>query len=145
MIGCKSSSKQLTTQNDHTGNEVIKQQILFVNVLLKKETDATVSASMVNYKWRDGQLKLRPYHDEASPEVLYIQLLDANQKVLKEIEEPNPLYRSVELFEPGGSISRQEIEIEETYLSIRVQAPVNVKYLNIVSKTGNYTYLLELL
>ena len=68
-----------------------------------------------------------------------------SRKVLKEVIELNPLYRSVELYHKEGDIARQEVEVKEAYLTLRVEAPVNVKYLNIVSKYGGYQYLLELL
>ena len=124
---------------------MVARQILFANILLKKETDSTVTASLVNYKWRAGQLREGMEGEVDTPEVLYVQLLDATQKPLMEISEPNPLYRSVELFQPEGAISRQEVEVEEAYLSIRVLAPITVKYLNVISKTGKYSYLFELL
>ncbi|MEL7147823.1 MAG: hypothetical protein AAFO69_15730, partial [Bacteroidota bacterium] len=115
------------------------------SILFKREADSTITASLINYKWRDGKLKRLSSNGPIESESLIIQLRDANQNLIKEVVELNPLYRSIELFQAGGTIARQEVAIEEAYLTLRVEATINVKYLNVITKYGGYQFLFELL
>ena len=143
LAGCSSTRKQQAALQQSDGAKVVTQ-LLFINVLLKKEADSTVVASLVNYKWKEGSLRQAEDEQITSGEVLQIDLLSADQKILKEVVRPNPLFRSVEYFGEGGEIGRQDVAVDEAYLSLRVEAPVIVKYIRIVSETGGYSYLLEL-
>ena len=134
-IGCTSSKSTLQTEKIANFDKQASDHILFLDFSIKKNSGQKPEiAKLTSSVSGSGLLKNIRAEVHNPYQIKSIQYFNNGQKPV-ETRFEHPLYRSVELFDVDGSISRKPISLLESRLSMRIQHSNSLAKMELYSTT----------
>lgn len=106
-------------------------KIIFLNYSIKKNSDINRSIRFINKTIADGKLKNTQSNQAGVSGDLICFQLDKKSNILESILVKNPLCKSMEFLDETKSFQRQQIHLDSSRFSIRLQLKPNTKYISI--------------
>ena len=134
-LSCASSKSTLKTEKITNFDKQATDHILFLDFTVKKSVGQKPEATkLTNSVSGVGVLKDMGVEVQNPYQVKAIQYFSDGQKPIKIIYE-HPLYKSVELFDKDGTISRKPTSLDEGILSMRIQHGGSLEKIELYSTT----------
>lgn len=135
VMGCISSKSTLQVQKMPNFDRQAPDHILFLDFSIKQTTgQKTEATKLVNSVAGTGQMKDLGNEVHNPYQIKAVHYYNNGQKSVEVLFE-HPLYRSVELFDADGSISRKPSSLQEGILSMRIQHSNSLEKIELYSIT----------
>ena len=134
-MNCSSSKSTLKTDKITNFDKQATDHILFLDFTIKKSVGQKPEATkLTNSVSGVGRLKDMGAEVHNPYQVKAIQYFSDGQKPI-EIRYEHPLYKSVEIFDQDGTISRKPTSLNEGTLSMRIQHGSSLEKIELYSTT----------
>ena len=140
VLSCASKQQIISEES----KIIPKPKLLFLNYQISKTTDNKKTIVLINQKTIDGKLKNKTKTElKTSLGDLEYIILDNDFNEIGKNSIKNPLVKIVEFINDLGNFEKRIIDLDSAQFSMRLQLPLNAKYIVIseLTQTGTKKHI----